>query len=641
MTILAARALSKAFGPKVIANEITLAIEDGERIGLLGSNGSGKSTLARMLAGQEPLDAGTLMQRRESTIGYLAQEPVLDLTLTAQETVLDGLTAWSAARARYETVSTQLASNDAPSPQAELALLTAQASALGDVERLGGWDRDHEAVAMLTHLGVQRPDARIGELSGGDRRRVALARLLVSRPTLAILDEPSNHLDADTVAWLEDYLVDDYPGALLLVTHDRYLLDRVVTRTLELDRGNLHGYAGGYMDYLEARAERAEQTERTESNRQNFLRKELDWLRRQPKARAVKQKARISRAETARDTVKHRASKTAMLEFDTARAGKSVIELKGVTLAQGGRILVRKLDLLIRPGERLGIVGPNGAGKTTLLRAILGEHPLEEGEIVRGQNIATNYLDQHRIGLDDSASVFENVAGDRTRIGMGEQSIEVRSYLERFLFRADEQRQPVGSLSGGERARVALAKMLSRPGNLVVLDEPTNDLDVAMLGALEELLIETRAGAVVVTHDRWFLDRVATAILAFEADGEVVRYEGNYAMYCALRPDPALRLASANTVAGGDSNVALAVPEAPAAKARKLTFNEQRELDGIVASVEAAENAATALEAELACPQLYVTRGAEVPALKARATATRAEAQRLTARWEELEARRG
>jgi ATP-binding cassette subfamily F protein uup len=637
VTILAAQSLSKAFGPKVIASEVSLSIEDGERIGLLGANGSGKSTLAKMLAGFEPLDGGTLMLRREATIGYLAQEPALDPDTTPREAVLAGLGPWADARARYETASEALERGDgAPSIR-----LAEQARALADLERLGGWERDHEATAMLTHLGVRRPDAAIRELSGGDRRRVALARLLVARPTLAILDEPSNHLDADTVAWLEGYLVDEYPGALLLVTHDRYLLDRVVTRTLELERGALHSYDGGYEDYLEARAVRAELVERTESNRQNFLRTELEWLRRQPKARTGKQKARIARAESARDVLRPRSEKHAFLELETARAGKSVLEVKDVTLAHGERVLIRGLDLLLRPGERVGIVGPNGAGKTTLLRAILGEHPVSSGAIVRGQNIVTTYLDQHRAGLDDARSIFDNVAGDRSRIAMGEQSLEVRSYLERFLFRPEEQRQPVGSLSGGERARVALAKMLSRPGNLVLLDEPTNDLDVAMLASLEELLVETNAGAVVVTHDRWFLDRVATAILAFEGDGKVVRYEGNYQTYCALRPVPARESA----VADGESRAPAAESpklavnaEAPRPKA-KLSFNEKRELEGLLERIDAAEQEVASLEAELADPRLYAERGSEVPKLTASLEAARTEVAKLTARWEELELR--
>ncbi|MBM4376216.1 MAG: ABC-F family ATP-binding cassette domain-containing protein [Deltaproteobacteria bacterium] len=639
MTILSAQGLAKAFGPKVIANAVTLSIEEGERIGLLGANGSGKSTLAKMLAGFEPLDGGTLMLRREATIGYLAQEPVLDPARTPREEVLAGLGAWADARARYDAASAGLGRGD---PAAEEALLARQAAALADVERLGGWDRDHEAIAMLTHLGVRRPDAPIRELSGGDRRRVALARLLVSRPTLAILDEPSNHLDADTVAWLEDYLVDDYPGALLLVTHDRYLLDRVVTRTLELERGHLHAYDGGYQDYLEARAERAELSERTEANRQNFLRKELEWLRRQPKARTGKQKARIGRAEASRDIVRPRGEKTAMLELETTRAGKSVIELRGITLMQGEAVLVRDLELLLRPGERVGIVGPNGAGKTTLLRALLGEHPVANGAIVRGQNITTSYLDQHRAGLDDVRSIFDNVAGDRTRIVIGEQSLEVRSYLERFLFRPEDQRQPVGSLSGGERARVALAKMLSRPGNLVILDEPTNDLDVAMLGALEELLVETNAGAVVVTHDRWFLDRIATAILAFEGEGRVVRYEGNYQIYCALRPEPVRgEVSSSDRAQSEAASPKNASPAEPARAKAKLTFNEKRELEGLLDRIDGAEQEVVRLEAELACPRLYAERGSDVPRLTAGLEAARAEVVRLLARWEELESKRG
>jgi len=637
VTILAAQGLSKAFGPKVIASDVTLSIEDGERIGLLGANGSGKSTLAKMLAGFEPLDGGTLMLRRESTIGYLAQEPVLDPDTTPRKAVLAGLGAWADARARYEAASEALERGEGDAS----ARLAEQARALADVERLGGWDRDHEATAMLTHLGVRRPDAAIRELSGGDRRRVALARLLVARPTLAILDEPSNHLDADTVAWLEGYLVDAYPGALLLVTHDRYLLDRVVTRTLELERGALHSYDGGYEDYLEARAVRTDLAERTESNRQNFLRTELEWLRRQPKARTGKQKARIARAESARDVVRPRSDKHAFLELATARAGKSVLELKDVTLAYGERVLVRGLDLILRPGERLGIVGPNGAGKTTLLRAILGEQPVAKGAVVRGQNIVTTYLDQHRIGLDDARSIFDNVAGDRARITIGEQSLEVRSYLERFLFRPEEQRQPVGSLSGGERARVALAKMLSRPGNLVILDEPTNDLDVAMLASLEELLVDTNAGAVVVTHDRWFLDRVATAILAFEGDGKVVRYEGNYQIYCALRPEPVCEETASDARArtsATDAPEVASKAETPRPKA-KLTFNEKRELEGMLERIDAAEQGVARLESELADPRLYAERGSEVPKLTASLEAARAEVARLTARWEELESR--
>jgi ABC transport system ATP-binding/permease protein len=576
MSILTAQSLAKSFGPRAILDDVSLAIDDGERLGLLGANGAGKSTLARILAGLEAPEGGLVSVRRDATIGYLAQEPALDAEKTALAEVVAGL---------------------------------------------GTWGEPHEAAAMLTRLGMGRPGARIAELSGGDRRRVALARVLVARPTLAILDEPSNHLDADTITWLEEYLAEQYPGAVLLVTHDRYLLDRVVTRTLEIERGKLYSYQGGYQEYLEARAERAGLAERTEANRQNFLRRELEWLRRQPKARTGKQKARIGRAEEARDAPRLRTEKTARLALETTRAGKSVLELRGVTLAHGERVLVRDLDLIVSPGERIGVVGPNGSGKTTLLRAILGEHAPAAGTICRGQNVAMSYFDQHRSGLDDAKSIFDNMDG---------QPPDVRSYLERFLFRPEDQRQPVGALSGGERARVALAKMLSWPANLVLLDEPTNDLDVAMLGSLEELLTETRASAIVVTHDRWFLDRVATVILAFEKDGHVVRYEGNYETYRALRPAPEEPVRPAKSAPP---------PAERRDKAQKLSFNERRELDGLLERVAAAESEVARLEAELADPTLYAARGAEVPGLRKELETARAEVARLTARWEELEAR--
>ena len=372
-------------------------------------------------------------------------------------------------------------------------------------------------------------------LSGGDRRRVALARILVARPALAVLDEPSNHLDVETVEWLERYLIDEFPGALLLITHDRYLLDRVAQRTLELDQGSLYDYEGGYEEYLEAKAERQAHEARTEGNRQNFLRTELEWLRRQPKARSTKQKARIGRAEAAKSAPPPKVDRTTVLAMDTTRTGKTILEFKDLSLALGGRTLVSGLSFILTPGERLGIVGRNGTGKTTLLRAILGEQAPSAGEVVVGKNTRIAYFDQHRADLDESASIFDNVADNNSRITLGGQTIEVRAYLERFLFDPYKQRQPVGSLSGGERARVALAKMLSRGANLIILDEPTNDLDVNTLRALEEGLEGFAGCAVISSHDRWFLDRIATHIMAFEGDSKVVWYEGNYSEYEADR----------------------------------------------------------------------------------------------------------
>ncbi|WP_437278278.1 ABC-F family ATP-binding cassette domain-containing protein [Sorangium sp. So ce375] len=652
MPVLTAHDLHKSFGPQTILDGVSVNIRTGERVGLVGVNGSGKSTLARILAGQEQPDSGTIARRRGAEIGVLSQDPVFEPTDTARDVVLAGLSAWHAAKARHDEVSRALA---AGSGDAE-ALLAEQAEAAADVERLGGWDMMHRVDAIIGHVGVTRPDAPMSVLSGGDRRRVALARLLVSRPALAVLDEPSNHLDVETVEWLERYLVEEHPGALLLITHDRYLLDRVAERTLEIDKGKVYSYDGGYEEYLEQKADRLALEARTESNRQNFLRTELEWLRRQPKARTGKQKARIQRAETTKSAPPPKAERTAQLSVEAVRTGKTILELKKLGLSLDGKWLVRGLDFTLTKGERVGIVGRNGTGKTTMLRAILGqlgaegdgaaaEGPRMEGEVVLGKNTSVAYFDQHRSGLDLDKSIFENIAGSHTRVEVGGRSMDVRSYLERFLFDPNKARQPVGSLSGGERARVALAKMLTQSVNVIILDEPTNDLDVMTLAALEEMLIELEGSALVVTHDRWFLNRVATSILAFEGDGRVVRYAGNYDAYREQRAHAALEIEAEARAA--KAQVAEARPAAAPAKAAakagdkpKLTFAERTELDGIMGRIDAAEQKVAELDAKLADPTLYASRGADVAGLLSELERAKEEAARLVSRWEELETKR-
>ena len=635
MPILTAQDLQKSYGPQQILRGVTLTIRTGERVGLVGNNGSGKSTLARILGGVEAVDGGTIARRRGAEVAYLDQDPSFDPTLTPRQIVQGGLAAWSEAKARHERASTALSRGHGDMA----ALVAEQEQAAADVERLGGWDMMHEVEAIMGHVGVLRPDGLIGTLSGGERRRTALARILVARPALAILDEPSNHLDVETVEWLEGYLIDEYEGALLLITHDRYLLDRVAERTLEIDQGLVHSYDGGYQDYLEAKAERLMHEARTESNRQNFLRTEIEWLRRQPKARSTKQKARIDRAEAAKAAPPPKQEKTAQLALDAMRAGKTILELRKLTLEIGGLTLVKDLDFILTSGERLGVVGRNGTGKTTLLRAILGDLAPAKGEVVLGKNTKIAYFDQHRAQLDDQKSIFDNVAGDNSRIEVGGQQYDVRGYLERFLFDGYKQRQPVGSLSGGERARVALAKILSRGANLVILDEPTNDLDVATLGALEQLLVDFDGCAVTVTHDRYFLNRVATSILAFQGDGAVVRYAGNYDDYRTQRAradEEKAREQAARAAATAPKE-----REKPREAVKlKLTYAEQKELDGLPDKVEAADKAVAELEAELADPALYATRGSEVAALTAELTKRKAEAARILSRWEALETKR-
>jgi ATP-binding cassette subfamily F protein uup len=639
--VLAAQDIHKAYGSQQILSGVTLTIRTGERVGLVGNNGSGKSTLARILGGVELPDTGTLSRRRGAEVAYLDQDPTFEPSLTPRRVVEAGLAAWSDAKARHERASVSLSRGDGD----QEALLAEQEAAAGDVERLGGWDVMHQVEAILGHVGVLRPDQPIGTLSGGERRRTALARILIARPALAILDEPSNHLDVETVDWLEGYLLNEHPGALLLITHDRYLLDRVAQRTLEVDQGVVHSYDGGYEDYLEAKAERMAHEARTESNRQNFLRRELEWLRRQPKARSTKQKARIDRAEAAKAVNAPKQDKAALLALDAVRTGKTILEFRKLSLAAGDKPLVKGLDFILTAGERLGVVGRNGTGKTTLVRAILGDVTPTSGEVVVGRHTKIAYFDQHRAQLDDDKSIFDNVAGDNSRIQIAGESLDVRSYLERFLFDSYKQRQPVASLSGGERARVALAKILSRGANLVILDEPTNDLDVATLGALEQLLTDFEGCAIVVTHDRYFLNRVATSILAFQGDTEVVRYAGNYDDYRTQRAraddekaEKAERAARAVAVPARDAARDVAKPKA-AARA-KLTFAEQKELDGLPDRIEAADRAIAEVEAALADPSLYATRGAEVSKLTADLERRRAEATAMLARWEELETRR-
>ena len=644
MPALSAQHLRKAFGPQVVLEDATFTLARGEKVGLIGANGAGKSTLAKILAGAEVPDGGTVSVRRGLTIRYLAQEPTLDPARSAREAVEDALTAWREATAKHAEVTARLSQ----AKGAEHEALVHEQAELGEaVVRLGGWERGHEALGFLEQLGVREVDRPCGERSGGERRRIALAQLLVASPDVAILDEPTNHLDADTAAWLEDVLANDFPGAIVLVTHDRYFLDAVATRIVELERGRLTSFPGGYGAYLEKKAERLAHEDRVEQNRQNVLRREREWLSRGPKARSTKQKARIQRAaelEAQGPANAGRPGEVSLLATGAAREGKTILELRKVQVSPspGAPALNAPLDLIVSSGDRTGIVGPNGVGKTTLLRAILGEPRVVSGEIVTGKNTRIAYLDQARARLDDDKSVFDDVRGDGgsvVHLGVrGHESMELRAYLELLLFDGAKQRQRVGSLSGGERARVALAKVLREGANLLVFDEPTNDLDLPTLAALEELLVDFEGSVLVVTHDRAFLDRVATAILAFEpgADGlaRVTRYAGGFQDYLAQRA-----LAPAQTPVQAPALTSAPAPAKPKSKGG-LTYAERLELESIIEKIDRAEAAVAEVEALLADPTLYAQRGAEVAGLQARLTEAKAAAAALVTRWEELEAKK-
>jgi ABC transport system ATP-binding/permease protein len=672
MPALSAQHLRKSFGPRVVLDDATFTLGRGEKVGLIGANGAGKSTLARILAGLEPPDGGTLSVRRGLTVRYLPQEPELDPEASARAVVESALTAWRAATARHAVLSAQLDGLSSLSgPEEAEALVSEQAQLDDTIGRLGGWDRGHEALGFLDRLGVREVDRPCGPRSGGERRRVALAQLLVASPDVAILDEPTNHLDADTAEWLEGYLGREFRGAVMVVTHDRYFLDAVARRIVELERGRLSTYPGGYTDYVEKKAEVVALEERVEQNRQNALRREREWLARGPKARGTKQKARIQRAvalEARGSATAGRPGEAELLSVASQQQGKTILALKGLVLAaaDGAPALHDPFDLIVTPGERIGIVGPNGAGKTTLLRAVLaaaehsrrGERPagaprVVAGDVVVGKNTRVAYLDQARAELDDDKSVFDEVRGEGgtavvTSGVRGE--MDLRSYLELLLFDPPKQRQKVGSLSGGERARVALAKVLREGANLLLFDEPTNDLDLPTLAALEALLQSFEGSVIVVTHDRAFLDRVATAILAFEVDPSgahptrVIRYGGGYDDYVAQRGRAEPRATPAPPRPEAPAIARVVSPPATPRTAPKgkgsLTFGEKRELEAIVDAIEASERLMTAVSARLADPSLYAKRGNEVAAIQAELEAARAAAAKLVARWEELEAKK-
>jgi ATP-binding cassette subfamily F protein uup len=641
MPVLDATQISKSYAERAVLEDVTLTLRTGEHVGLVGNNGSGKSTLGRILAGIEEPDAGEIARRRGTRVDYLAQEPLLPDEESVRDVVLASLDAWRRAKQRYDELTTAIgdASHD---PDDVDALIAEQADAGEELERQGGWERMHEAESILSHLGIHDPECKIATLSGGERRRVALARLLVGNPDLAILDEPTNHLDVETIEWLEEYLLRRFRGALLLITHDRAVLDRVTTRTLELDHGTLTSYAGGYALYLEARAERQAHAERTERNRQNFLRRELEWLRRQPKARSTKQKARVGRAEDAIGQEGPRRDKSAELRAYSERLGKTILSASGLRIEREGRCLIDALDLDLAQGQRIGVIGPNGSGKTSLLLALQGELEPSGGELTVGDNTHFGYLDQARSGLDGDKSVREAVAEEAGEVEIGGERMQVGSYLERFLFDRRQQRIKVSELSGGERARVCLAKLLWQRTNLLLLDEPTNDLDVATLSALEAMLVEYGGSALIVSHDRWFLDRVATWILAFDGEGGVELHAGNYSEYrermdaqraATTKARAAKKAAASGSTENGNKR-------GQRKHSGKLTFAEQRELDGLFERIDEAEGKATEIEQRLADPATYQAGRDEVATLQAAFDAARGEAEALHARWESLEAKK-
>ncbi|PJX13630.1 ABC transporter ATP-binding protein [Halomonas sp. 141] len=634
MTLLRLEQLQLAYGTQVLLNRADLTVEKGERLALVGRNGTGKSTLLKLVAGDIQADDGTIWRAPGLKIGVLAQELPESSGMTIFDMVAQGLPEAGELLSEYQHLI-----NDPDPDMNRMATLQTR------LEAIDGWSFHQRIDVVLTRLGLP-PEAEMSALSGGWRRRVALARALVSEPDLLLLDEPTNHLDLDTIAWLEEQLL-AFNGAVLLITHDRAFLSKLATHILELDRGKLGRYPGVYAEYQERKQHELEIESRENALFDKKLAQEETWIRQGIKARRTRNEGRVRALEAMRNERSQRRERqgTANLTVDSGeRTGKRVVELKGVSQYFGDDTILRNVNLEVMRGDRIGFLGRNGAGKTTLLKILLGELAPSEGSVQLGTNLKVAYFDQLRAGLELEKTVYDNVAQGSDRVSVGGKDRHVMSYLQDFLFTPDRVRQPVKALSGGESNRLLLAKLFTQPANVLVLDEPTNDLDMETLELLEELLLDFDGTLLLVSHDRTFMDNVVTSMLAFEGEGRVREYVGGYTDWIRqggkLPPAPwegAARQQTEPTSAPAPEVVEKPVNE-PARKSVKLSYKLQRELDALPAEIERLEQAVETLEQEVGDPGFYQQ---EATAVTARLQALEKVQQSLETameRWMELEA---
>lgn len=623
--LLSANELTLSYGNQRLLAGITLAVAPGEKVGLVGRNGCGKTSLLKILTGVERADSGEISLRRDIRIGYLPQEFELDGERTVQQNIEAGAADVIGWLRRYEA---------GDGSDAELAEL------LHQIEASDGWNLESRIKTIVTALDAPALDKLVQPLSGGEKRRVALCRALISRPDLLLLDEPTNHLDSESIRWLESYL-ESFGGAVIFVTHDRYFLDVIATRIIEVSDGRAYSHPGNYTAYLESKAVRQQIAEQTERRRQRFLREELEWVRAGVKARTTKSRHRLEsfyKIEGLEAPPEER--EMDLLIPPAPEMGNVGVELVDVSAKVGegstARTLFRNLTLSLKAGQCTGVVGRNGAGKTTLLKICMGEREPDDGSATVGKRAVFNYIDQGRMQLDGSATVMTEISDFEEMVMFGSQKMGTRAYLKRFLFTDDRVNERVDLLSGGERARLMLAKVLKRGGNIIVLDEPTNDLDLPSLRMLEEALADFDGAVLVVSHDRYFLDRVCDQVVAFEEGGVFVQ-PGNYSYY--LEKKKARDAWDKSNWTGNSKPIKqTAAPAATAAKPRKLSFKEAKELEGMEEAILTAESRVAELDALLNDPSFYITRSAEAPALMEEMEKTKTEVARLYARWEELEA---
>lgn len=523
------KGMTKTFpgAQKPVLNNINLQFYQGAKIGIVGPNGAGKSTLIKIMAGIDKDFTGEAWPGENITVGYLEQEPELDPTKTVLENVREGAKETADLVARFNEVSALMCE-----PDADFDALGAEMGELQDkIDAVDGWTLDNQLEVAMEALRCPPGDWPVKDLSGGEKRRVALTRLLIQKPSILLLDEPTNHLDAESVQWLENHLK-EYAGAVLMITHDRYFLDNVVEWILELDRGSYYPYEGNYSTYLEKKAKRLEQESREESGKQKALQRELEWIRQTPAARQTKSKARIRKFEELQNSQDNRQVGKAQIVIQVPeRLGGKVIEAKNISKAYGDKLLFENLSFTLPPGGIVGVIGPNGAGKSTLFKILTGKETPDSGTIEIGSTVRLGYVDQSRDHLDPTKNVWEEISDGLDYMKVNGQDMSTRAYVGAFNFKGADQQKNVGKLSGGERNRVHMAKMLKQGGNVLLLDEPTNDLDVETLAALEDAIENFAGCAVVISHDRFFLDRLATHILAFEGDGHVEWFEGNFEAY--------------------------------------------------------------------------------------------------------------
>lgn len=601
MTIFTLRSVKKDFGIKEIFRDASFSLDEGDRVGLIGTNGSGKSTLLKMIAGLEPIDSGEIWVNSGSKIVYLPQQPDLNENLTVLEQVFaDSGEKMSLVR-QYEELSDKLAHGKGDAEQ-----LIAKLSQVSQrMEAVGAWDLETNAKVVLSQLGIQDFDANIGSLSGGYRKRIALATALLSDPDVLLMDEPTNHLDALSVEWLQSYL-NRFRGALLLITHDRYFLDRVTNRIIEIDRADLYTYAGNYAYYLEKKAEAEESIASTQRKQVGVLRRELEWLKRGPKARSTKQKARIDRIRDMQSQEFKQAQGKVEISTAGRRIGKKVIELNNICKSYNGHTLIKDFTYSFNPEDHIGIIGRNGSGKSTLMNIITGQIPPDSGTVEIGSTIHLGYFDQHSDDLSghENQRVIDYLKGVAELIKTADGSVITASQmLERFLFPPNQQYAPIHKLSGGEKRRLFLLRVLMSAPNVLILDEPTNDLDVQTLAVLEEYLEDFNGCVIVVSHDRYFLDRTVDRIFAFEADGSLRQYPGNYSVYLDFKK------AEEEQETHQKNQGAERSPKTPTAKSpsqaiasnkpQKLSFKEKREYETLEAQIPQMESDKAKLEQQL------------------------------------------